>query len=60
MWRFNTADAIVVFSRPLFLGLGVHKGVTLLAGLSVAGIFGTIAISFFGKKLRARSKFAES
>lgn len=58
--RSVTAGASVVFARPLFINLGVHRGVTLLAGLSVVGVFGTTAIYVFGKKLRARSKFAES
>lgn len=60
IWRSCTAGGAVVFTRPLFINLGVDKGVTLLGGLSIAGIFGTIAIYVFGKKLRARSKFAQS
>jgi DHA1 family multidrug resistance protein-like MFS transporter len=60
VWRSCTAGASVVFARPLFINLGIHKGVTLLAGLSVAGIFGVIAIYVFGQGLRARSKFAQS
>lgn len=60
VWRSGIAGGSVVFARPLFINLGVHKGVTILAGLSVAGIFGTVAIYMFGKKLRARSKFAQS
>jgi DHA1 family multidrug resistance protein-like MFS transporter len=59
VWRSVTAGASVVFARPLFINLGVDKGVTLLAGLSVAGVFGTIAIYIFGKQLRARSKYAQ-
>ncbi|KAH7025601.1 hypothetical protein B0J12DRAFT_771740 [Macrophomina phaseolina] len=60
VWRFSIAGGSLVFARPLFTNLGVHKGVTLLAGLSVAGIFGTTASYIFGKQLRARSKFAQS
>jgi DHA1 family multidrug resistance protein-like MFS transporter len=60
VWRSGTAGASVIFARPLFINLGVNKGVTLLACLSVIGIFGTISLYVFGKKLRARSKFAES
>jgi DHA1 family multidrug resistance protein-like MFS transporter len=60
VWRSGIAGGSVVFARPLFINLGVHKGVTVLAGLSVAGIFGTVAIYVFGKQLRARSKFAQS
>lgn len=59
IWRSGVAGGSVVFARPLFINLGVHKGVTLLGGLSVAGIFGTFAIYIFGKKLRAKSKFAQ-
>jgi MFS transporter, DHA1 family, multidrug resistance protein len=60
IWRSATAGGSAVFARPLFINLGVHKGVTLLAGLSVAGILGTVALYTFGKRLRARSKFAQS
>ncbi|KAF1990129.1 MFS general substrate transporter [Aulographum hederae CBS 113979] len=60
IWRSGIAGGSVVFARPLFVNLGVHRGVTLLGGLSVFGIIGTIAIYVFGKKLRARSKFAQS
>jgi MFS transporter, DHA1 family, multidrug resistance protein len=60
VWRSATAGSSIVFARPLFVNLGVHKGVTLLGGLSVAGIIGTLVIYTFGKKLRARSKFAQS
>uniref|UniRef100_A0A8H7K296 Major facilitator superfamily (MFS) profile domain-containing protein n=1 Tax=Bionectria ochroleuca TaxID=29856 RepID=A0A8H7K296_BIOOC len=61
IWKSGVAGGAVVFARPLFfINLGVDRGVTVLAGLSVAGIFGTVAIYAFGKKLRARSKFAES
>lgn len=60
IWRSGTAGASVVFARPLFINLGVHKGFTVLVGLSVVGILGTLAIYTFGKQLRARSKFAQS
>lgn len=59
IWRSGIAIGSVTFARPLFVNLGVARGVTLLGGFSVAGIFGTTAIYVFGKKLRARSKFAE-
>ncbi|EHK22043.1 uncharacterized protein TRIVIDRAFT_151280 [Trichoderma virens Gv29-8] len=60
IWRSGIAGGAVVFARPLFINLGVDKGMTVLAGLSVMGIFGTTAIYIFGKRLRARSKFAQS
>jgi MFS transporter, DHA1 family, multidrug resistance protein len=58
IWRSGIAGACVVVARPLFINLGVHRGVSLLGGLSVMGIIGTTLIWKFGKKLRARSKFA--
>ncbi|KAL7929289.1 MFS general substrate transporter [Trichoderma chlorosporum] len=60
IWRSGIAGGAVVFARPLFINLGIDKGVTVLAGLSVMGTFGTTAIYIFGKRLRARSKFAQS
>jgi DHA1 family multidrug resistance protein-like MFS transporter len=60
IWRSGIAGGSVVFARPLFINLGVHRGVTILAGLSVAGILGTTALYVFGKRLRVRSKFAQS
>jgi DHA1 family multidrug resistance protein-like MFS transporter len=58
--RAATAAGCIQFARPLFINLGIHKGVTVLAGLSVIGIPGTIAMYAYGKQLRARSKFAQS
>lgn len=60
IWRSVAAFGAVIVARPLFIGLGVDKGVTLLACLSVVGILGTTGIYVFGKKLRAKSKFAQS
>lgn len=54
------AGGAVIFARPLFVNLGVARGVSLLAGISVAGIIGTTLIYFFGAKLRAKSTFAAS
>lgn len=47
-----------MFARPLFVNLGVAKGVSLLAGLSVMGIIGMFILWIYGARLRARSKFA--
>ncbi|CAI7588395.1 unnamed protein product [Penicillium bialowiezense] len=49
-----------MFSRFMFIDLGIGKGVTVLAGLSVLGILGMVALYFYGEKLRARSKFTEN
>jgi DHA1 family multidrug resistance protein-like MFS transporter len=56
--RSALACGSILFARPLFINLGVAKGVTLLAGLSVTGIIGMFALFIFGAKLRSRSKFA--
>lgn len=58
IWRSATAGAAVVFARPLFINLGIGRGVSLLGGMSVMGIIGTSLIYVYGKQLRARSKFA--
>ena len=57
--RSSMACGSVIYARPLFINLGHAEGVTTLAGLSIVGIFGTIAIFVCGKQLRARSKFAQ-
>ncbi|KIW19124.1 hypothetical protein PV08_03416 [Exophiala spinifera] len=58
--RAAFAAGCVIFSRPMFITLGVGGGVSLLAGLAVVGVFGMFALYFFGAKLRARSTFAVS
>lgn len=56
--RSALACGSILFARPLFINLGVAKGTTLLAGLSVIGIIGMFVLYSIGAKLRARSKFA--
>ncbi|GMF69678.1 unnamed protein product [Aspergillus oryzae] len=56
--RSIIAAGFVMFARYMYLDLGIGKGVTVLAGLSVGGIFGMIFIYLYGARLRARSKFA--
>jgi DHA1 family multidrug resistance protein-like MFS transporter len=58
--RSAVAAGCIQAARPLFINLGVHRGCSLLAGVSVAGVIGTLVLYFFGKQLRARSKFAQS
>ena len=55
--RAALGAAAVLFARPLFLNLGVERGVSLLAGLTVGCIFGVWALWWFGASLRARSRF---
>ena len=58
--RAMLAAAAILFSIPMFDNMGVDKGVTLLAGLCCGCSAGVYILYFFGAKLRARSKFAES
>ncbi|CAD6589947.1 MAG: hypothetical protein ASARMPRED_004329 [Alectoria sarmentosa] len=59
-FRSAMACGCILFSRPLFLNLGIDKGVTTLAGLSIMGIIGMFTLYFNGAKMRSRSKFAMS
>ena len=42
--RSSMAAGCILFARPLFINLGIAKGVSVLAGLSTLGIFGMVAI----------------
>ena len=57
-FRSALACGSILFARPLFINLGVDRGVTLLACLSTLGVAGMFVLYFLGAKLRARSKFA--
>lgn len=56
--RSSLAAGTIHFSSPMFKSLHVGPGVSLLAGLTTACIFGVYILYFFGDKLRARSRFA--
>jgi DHA1 family multidrug resistance protein-like MFS transporter len=56
--RSVLAAAIVHCSQPLYVDLGVDRGVSLLGGFTIGCIFGIYALYQFGPSLRARSKFA--
>lgn len=58
--RSTFAAGTVMFSRAMYINLGIDGGVSLLAGLSVLGIFGMFFWFYYGAKLRAMSKFAVS
>lgn len=47
--RSALAFAFILFSRYMFINLGVDKGVTLLAGLSVLGIVSVVSIPRFNQ-----------
>ncbi|THW33676.1 MFS general substrate transporter [Aureobasidium pullulans] len=55
--RSTLAAAAILFSRPMFLNLGIGPGVSLLAGLTTLCIGGIFILFFYGDKLRARSRF---
>ena len=56
--RSVLAAAIVHCSQPLYVNLGVNRGVSLLGGFTIGCIFGIFALYHYGPSLRARSKFA--
>ncbi|KAF1841616.1 MFS general substrate transporter [Cucurbitaria berberidis CBS 394.84] len=56
--RASLAFAAVLFARPMFERLGVAGGVSLLAGLTAVCTVGMVALFWFGKRLRERSRFA--
>ncbi|KAF3024241.1 hypothetical protein E8E14_011750 [Neopestalotiopsis sp. 37M] len=59
-FRSALAFASILFAKPMFANLGVARGTTLLAGLSVIGIVGIWVLYFTGARLRSMSKFAVS
>ena len=56
--RSAFAAGAVLFSRPMFVNLGVGGGVSLLAGLACVGAVGMWGLYYWGAKLRAKSRFA--
>ena len=57
-FRSAFACGSILFGRPLFINLGVGKGVSLLGALSTLGVMGMFVLYFTGARLRSRSKFA--
>lgn len=56
--RSALAAGAIHFSYPMFHNLGVDRGISLLAGLTVGCSAGVYVLYFFGHKLRAKSRFA--
>ncbi|KAK3676347.1 hypothetical protein LTR78_003621 [Recurvomyces mirabilis] len=56
--RSVVAFAAVLFSRPMYVGLGIGPGTSLLAALTTACVGGIFVLFFYGEKLRARSRFS--
>lgn len=59
-WRSALAAGAIIFARPLFINMGVGRGISVLAGLAFMGVIGMFGLYYYGAKLRARSKFAVS
>jgi DHA1 family multidrug resistance protein-like MFS transporter len=55
--RSCLAGGAILFSRPMFVGLGIGGGVSLLAGVTCACSVLLFVLYRFGPALRARSKF---
>jgi DHA1 family multidrug resistance protein-like MFS transporter len=56
--RSALAAGAIHFSYPMFHNMGVDRGVTLLAGLTIGCSVGVYVLYFFGERLRAQSRFA--
>lgn len=56
--RSALAAGSIHFSTPMFHNLGVDRGITLLAGLTVGCSAGVYVLYFYGERLRAKSRFA--
>ncbi|KAF8863389.1 MFS general substrate transporter [Acephala macrosclerotiorum] len=56
--RSTLAAGAILFSRPLFLNLGVAGGVSLLGGLTIVCAFLLYLLYRYGAVLRAKSRFA--
>lgn len=58
--RSAMAAGCIIWAHPLYVNLGIGRGISLLGGLMVGGVIGIWLIWWFGAKLRARSRFALS
>ncbi|PNS14676.1 hypothetical protein CAC42_1698 [Sphaceloma murrayae] len=57
-FRSAVAAGSIIYAHPMYVNLGIGRGVSILAGLMVGGGLGVVALYFFGRSLRERSKFA--
>lgn len=55
--RAAFAAGAIIWSHPMYVKLGIGRGVSILAGLTVGGAICMVGLYFIGGKLRARSKF---
>ena len=54
------AFGAILIARPMFQGIGISGGVSLLGGLMVVCCGGMVILYTFGKRLRERSRFAQA
>ncbi|KAF2152432.1 MFS general substrate transporter [Myriangium duriaei CBS 260.36] len=57
-FRSAFAAGSIIYAHPMYVNLGIGRGVSILGGLTVGGCFGMIALYYFGASLRAKSKFS--
>ena len=55
--RSALSFAAILFATPMLHAMGVARAVSLLAGVTVAGVPGIWALYYWGPNLRARSRF---
>ena len=58
--RSALAAGAIHFAKPLYGNLGIGKGISVLASISILGIVGMFLLFFGGATMRRRSKFAVS
>lgn len=56
--RSFLAFAAVMFSRDMYIGMGIGPACSMLGALTAACVGGIFILYYFGDKLRARSRFA--
>lgn len=55
--RSALACGSIMFARPLYMNLGIGRGISVLGGCSTLGILGIWYLYLWGDRLRARSSF---
>jgi MFS transporter, DHA1 family, multidrug resistance protein len=58
--RSAWASGSIIYGHPLYVNLGIGKGISVLGGLLVGGVIGIWCLWYFGATLRSKSKFATS
>ena len=56
--RNTYSQKLVMFSHPMYVGMGIGPACSLLGALTAACIAGIFVLYFYGHKLRARSRFS--